>query len=69
MAAKYDVVQKVNGNLVINSTWVDNLPGAKAAYGGLMKALYNDPDTTSGVIAILDDNLDVVEGMKHFIEK
>lgn len=66
---KYDVVQKVNGNLVINSTWVDNLPGAKAAYGDLMKNLYNDPDTTSGVIAILDDNLDVVEGLKHFIKK
>ena len=66
---KYDVVQKVNGNLVINSTWIDNLSGAKAAYGGLMKTLYNDPDTTSGVIAILDDNLDVVEGLKHFIKK
>lgn len=67
--AKYDVVQKVNGNLVVKSTWVDNKNGAKQAFHDVCKALYADKDTTSGVVAILDDNLDVLEGHKEFIVK
>lgn len=67
--AKYDVVQKVDGNLVIKSTWIDNLVGAKQAFHDTCKALYADKDTTSGVVAILDDNLDVVEGKKEYIQK
>ena len=66
---KYDVVQKVNGNLVIVSTWVDDKVGAKQSYHDRLKLLYSDKDTTSGVVAILDDNLDVVDGMKEFINK
>jgi len=67
--AKYDVVQKVNGSLVIVSTWEDNKTGAKQAFHERCKLLYSDKDTTSGVVAILDDNLDVVDGMKEFINK
>ena len=67
--AKYDVVQKVDGNLVIRSTWDNNLVGAKQAFHDVCKALYADKDTTNGVVAILDDNLDVVEGKKEYIQK
>lgn len=67
--AKYDVVQKVDGNLVVKSTWVNNLNGAKQDYHNTCKLLYADKDTTSGVVAILDDNLDVVEGCKEEIKK
>ena len=67
--AKYDVVQKVNGNLVIVSTWTDNLVGAKQAFHERCKLLYSDAETISGVVAILDDNLDVVDGKKEFIKK
>lgn len=67
--AKYDVVQKVNGNLVIKSTWVDNKTGAKKAFHDVCSVLWADKDTTSGVVAILDDNLDVLDGMKEFISK
>ena len=66
---KYDVVQKVDGNIVIVSSWTDNKVGAKQAYHERLKLLYSDKDTTSGVVAILDDNLDVVDGMKEFIVK
>lgn len=31
--------------------------------------LYSDAETTSGVVVLLDDNLDVVDGCKEFIEK
>ena len=67
--AKLDVVQKVDGNLVIKSTWVDNPTGAKKAFHDVCSALWADKDTTSGVVAILDDNLDVVDGKKEFIVK
>ncbi len=66
---KYDVIQKVNGNIVVVSTWTDNLSGAKKAFHDRCALLYSDAETTSGVVAILDDNLDVVDGMKEFIVK
>lgn len=67
--AKLDVVQKVNGNIVVKSTWTDNPNGAKQAFHDVCKNLYADKDTTSGVVVILDDNLDVFQGMKEFIQK
>lgn len=66
---KYDVIQKVSGNTVVVSTWEDNLNGAKQAFHERCKLLYADKDVTSGVVAILDDNLDVVDGKKEFIVK
>lgn len=67
--AKYDVVQKVNGNLTIVSTWVDNTNGAKQAFHHQCELLYSDTDTQAAVVAILDDNLDVLDGNKVFIIK
>ena len=66
---KYDVVQKVSGNLVVVSTWDDNKNGAKQAFHNTCKNLYADAETQEAVVAILDDNLDVVDGMKEFINK
>ena len=66
----FDVVQKVSGNIVIVSSWGgDNKAGAKQAFHDTCKLLYADKDTTSGVVAILDDNLDVVDGCREFIVK
>lgn len=65
---KYNVVQNVSSNMVIKSTWEDKAK-AKQAYHDTLKNLYSDKDTTSGVVAILDDNLDVVDGMKELINK
>ena len=67
--AKYDVVQKVDGNLVVVSTWEDNKNGAKQSFHDRCKLLYADTETTKAVVAILDDNLDVVDGKKEFIDK
>lgn len=65
-----DVIQKVNGNLVVVSSWADNnKAGAKQAYHNTCENLYADAETTSGIVAIVDDNLDIVEGCKEFIVK
>ena len=66
---KYDVIQKVSGNTTVVSTWENNKNGAKQAFHNQCKNLYADTETTLAVIAILDDNLDVVDGMKEFIDK
>ena len=66
---KYDVVQKVNSNITVVSTWTDNKNGAKEAFHNQCKLLYADKDTTSGVVEILDDNLDLVDGCKEYIVK
>lgn len=66
----FDVIQKVNGNLVIVSSWEDeNKAGAKSAYFERVHLLYADAETISGVVALVDDNLDVVDGCKEFIVK
>lgn len=67
--AKYDVVQKVDGNLVIVSTWVDNKPGAYKAFHDRCGLLWADVGTTRAVVAILDDNLEILDGKKEFIDK
>lgn len=65
-----DVIQKVNGNVVVKSSWPnDNKASAKQSFHDVCKLLYADKDTTSGVVAILDDNMDVVDGCKEFIVK
>lgn len=65
-----DVVQKVSGNMLVVSSWEDtNKAGAKQAYHDRCRLLYSDKETTGGVVALLDDNLDVVEGCKEFIVK
>lgn len=66
----YDVIQKVDGNLVTVSSWDNsNKAKAKQSYHDRCKLLYADDNTTSGVVEILDDNLDVVDGCKEFIIK
>lgn len=37
--ATYDVVQKVNGNITVVSSWKDNLNGAKQAFQNQCKNL------------------------------
>lgn len=65
-----DVVQKVNGNFVVVSSWDDsNKAAAKQAFHNTCMLLYSDAATTSGVVAILNDNLDIVDGCKAFIVK
>ena len=63
--AKYDVVQKINGNISVVSSWVDNKNAAIQAWHHQCELLISDK--ASGVCAILDDNLDVVDGKREFI--
>lgn len=68
--AKYDVVQKVDGNTTIVSTWVDNKAGARAAFHERVALLTKDASVSEdSFVAVFDENLDVLEGLKVKIDK
>ena len=64
---KYDVVQKCDGDLVIVSTWVDNLEGANKAFHDRCSLLINDKSFTNGWVGIIDNDLNVMrkENINH----
>ena len=63
---KYAIVKCVNGNFLIDSEW-GNLTSAKTQFHGLCQTLWNEPDVLSAHVAIVDEQLDVVEGYKESI--
>ena len=67
---KYAVIKCTGGNFNIHSEgYLDNPNGAKVTYHDLCKALWNDPDTQTACVMIVDENLDVLPGYKEFISK
>lgn len=63
---RYAVITITDSNFLIRSEWGDK-DGAKKAYFSLASALLNDTGFSEGYIAIIDSNLDVVEGYKEHI--
>lgn len=66
---KYDVIQNADGDTTIVSTWVDNLNSAKSAFHNQCRNLYNDPETTKAVVGIFDEELNLVDDKKEYINK
>lgn len=62
----YAIVKSINGNFSIDSEW-GNLNSAKVQFHGLCQTLWNAPDVLSAHVAIVDEQLDVVEGYKESI--
>lgn len=64
---KYCVVKCVNGNYSIHTEgWVDK-EKAIINYFSLCQTLHNAADVITACCAIMDENLDVVEGYKEYI--
>ena len=64
---KYALVKTVNGNFSIVSEHGENLQGAKVAFHGEAKTLWNSEDVITAEIKIVDEQLDCVEGYAEFI--
>lgn len=62
----YAIIKCVNGNFSIDSEW-GNLNSAKVQFHGLCQTLWNAPDVLSAHAAIVDEQLDIVEGYKESI--
>lgn len=64
---KYAIVKVINGSYFIHAEGFTNMASAKVAYHGLCQALWNATDVVNAYVAIVDEQLDVVEGMKEYI--
>ena len=64
---KYAIIKCVNGAYEIVSEGFTTPEAAKVNYHGLCQSLWNAPDVLSAYIAIVDEQLDVVEGVKEYI--
>lgn len=64
---KYAIIKVSNGNYVIQAEGITDLNSAKVTFHGLCQTLWNAPDVITAEVAIVDEQLDVVEGYKEFI--
>lgn len=64
---KYAIIKVSNGNYVIQAEGITDLNNAKVTFHGLCQTLWNAQDVITAEVAIVDEQLDVVEGYKEFI--
>lgn len=64
--AKYATVKCVNGVFAIN-TETDDLQSAIIQFHGLAQMLWNAPDVATAKIAVMDEQLNVVDGYSEYI--
>ena len=64
--SKYSTIKVVNGVFSIN-TETDNLQSAIIQFHSLAQNLWNAPDVATAKIAIMDEQLNVVDGYAEFI--
>ena len=64
---KFAIIKVINGNYFIHSEGITAIEIAKTQFHGLCQTLWNAADVLSAHVAIVDEQLDVVEGYKEFI--
>ena len=64
---KYAIIKVINGNYAIHAEGITDVTNAKTAYHGLCQTLWNAQDVVTAMVAIVDENLDVVERYKEYI--
>ena len=64
---KYAIIKVINGNYAVHAEGITEVSSAKTTFHGLCQTLWNAPDVITAEVAIVDENLDVVEGYKEFI--
>ena len=65
---KYAIIKVVNGNYFIHAEGITVLDFAKTQFHGLCQTLWNATDVITAEVAIVDENLDAVEGYKEYIK-
>ena len=64
---KYAIIKVINGNYFDHAEGITVLDNAKTTYHGLCQQLWNAADVATAMVAIMDENLDVVERYKEYI--
>lgn len=63
----YCILKCINGTYHIHAEGITDLSAAKVSFHGLCQTLWNAPDVITAEVAIVDENLDAVEGYKELI--
>lgn len=64
---KYAIIKVINGNYFIHAEGITDLKSAKTKFHGLCQTLWNADDVITAEVAIMDEQLDCVEGYCEFI--
>ena len=64
----YSVIQQINGAFEVKFEGTD-LDSMKYNYHHWLSLLYNDAEAVKGVVKLVDENLDVVDGCIEYIDK
>lgn len=64
---KYAIIKVVNSNYNVQAEGITDVADAKVQYHGICQSLWNASDVITACVAIVDENLDIVEGYKEFI--
>ena len=64
---KYAIIKCINGNYNIHAEGIAAIDSAKTQFHGLCQTLWNAPDVLNAHVAIVNEQLDVVEGYKEYI--
>lgn len=64
---KYSIIECVNGNFFIRAEGITNIENAITQWHARCQTLWNAQDVIKAEVAIMDEQLDVVEGYKEFI--
>lgn len=65
---KYSIISVVNGNFKIEAEYGENKQGAFVGYHNKCAAFWNASDVISAVVSVIDENQNVVEGKREYIE-
>lgn len=63
----YAIIKVINGNFFVHAEGITDVANAKTQYHGLCQTLWNAPDVVNAYVAIVNTQLDVVEGYKEYI--
>lgn len=64
---KYAVIKVINGSYAVHAEGLQTVEAAKVAYHGVCQTLWNALDVLTASVAIVDEQMDIVEGYKEFI--
>ena len=65
---KYAVIQFINGAFAVKYEG-ENLDSLKYNYHNWLSLLWNDEGAVEGIVQLVDENMDVVDGLSERISK
>ena len=64
---KYAIIKSINGNYFIHAEGITDLANAKTQFHGLCQTLWDAKDVLTATVAIVNEQLNIVDGYKEYI--